>query len=99
SRLPHCWYSTVTLAFVFAVKRAFASSTTSFQLDWASTMSQTLIVLPSPLALLLVSADLLHAAAPISVAASAAAIAIFRLTRSSLKKCVARRECGFGALN
>src|SRR5215813_12282704 len=88
NRLDHCWYSTLTCAFVAAVNRADASSTTFFQLDSASTMSQTLMVLPVPsselfVALLLLL--LLHAAAPMSVAARAAAIANCRLTRSSLR--------------
>jgi hypothetical protein len=83
-RFAHCWYSTLTWAFVFSVKRRLASSTTFFQLDSASTISQTLIVLPWPLSgswagwLL---PPLLHAAAPMSVAAMAAAAAIVRLTR------------------
>src|SRR3954467_4361080 len=85
NRLDHCWYSTLTVALVAAVNRAGALSTTSFQPDWASTMSHTLMVLPSPLRLpvsaVLGVVVLLHAAAPMSVAATAAAIAICRLTR------------------
>jgi len=86
----HCWYWMLTCAPVSAVNLAFASATACGQPVCASTMSQTVRVLPLPsngLAALGVLAGLLlllpHAAAPINVAASAAATAIRRFTRSS----------------
>src|SRR4051795_4811878 len=81
STLAHCWYSTLTWAPVAAVNRLLASSTTPFQPLWASTMSQTLTVLPWPLTAPVADAasgvlSEPHAATPSSVAASAAATAI-----------------------
>src|SRR5262249_14440511 len=84
---------TVTSAPVAALKRAIASSRTGFHFGfWASAMIHAVMVLAwpfrspvslGPAGVLLLS--LLHATAPSSVAASAAATAILRFTRSLLE--------------
>src|SRR5205823_2025659 len=84
--LAHCWYSTLTSAPVSALNLVFAASTTFGQPLCASTMSQTLSVLHLPSNGFYVVVELLpelHAAAPTSATARAAAAAILRFTPSS----------------